>query len=325
MLRQLLVEEIKSKGPLPFDRFVELCLYHREFGYYCSKRVSPRPAEDFVTAPELTPAFGRVVAARLERAFGELGFPRKVLELGGGKGFLAKDLLSSLELEEYLFLEKREPPLKGVKWLSSLEELPPGFEGVVVANEFFDAFPFKRILKKNGRLFEVAVTLKEGRLAETLVPYEGEVPCPLEEGREYPLFVSWEPFLKALSEKLGRAFLLVFDYGDRCPRLTSGGSPFRAFRNNRLVEDYLEWENLGKTDLTASVDFSYLSSLLEGFGFRAVSLRPQSSFLLEEGLERFVSPQDAPAVLTLLVDMGRRFKVLEATYQRSPLATVSSL
>ena len=315
MLKEKIVKEIREKGFIPFDRFVEICLYDEEFGYYTGKRTGASPGEDFVTAPEVSESFGRTVADYLKRRVEELLLPLKILELGGGKGFLAKDIVETLNPESYTILEVREKPewLKGINWVKSLKEVEP-FEGIVVSNEFFDAFPFKRIKKLNGELREVVVREKNGELYEDAVPFSGEIPCQIGEGEEYCFFIGWEEFLRELSEKLKRGLFITFDYGGRC-REISGRKSFRAFRGNRLVEDYLSYP--GETDLTALVDFDYLSSTLERAGFTVERLTHQSSFLLENGIERFLEPGEVPQALMLLVDMGRKFKVLEATRARS--------
>ncbi|WP_456419708.1 SAM-dependent methyltransferase, partial [Thermovibrio sp.] len=171
---EFLLSELRERGAIPFDRFVYLSLYHPEFGYYTGKRLLNSPGEDFFTAPELSPLFGRVVASFIKRKIEELSLPPVIVEVGGGKGFLAKDLIEYLNPREYYFVERRKPPwwLGGkVKWLRGLEELPGSLEGVVVSNELFDAFPFKRILKMGGELYEVFVVEREGRLAEELRPF----------------------------------------------------------------------------------------------------------------------------------------------------------
>jgi len=315
MLKEKIVKEIRENGFITFDRFVELCLYDREFGYYTKKRTKTGLGEDFVTAPEVSESFGKTVANYLKRRVEELSLPLKILELGGGKGFLAKDIVETLNPESYTVLEVREKPkwLKGVNWVKSLKEVEP-FEGVVVSNEFFDAFPFKRIKKMKGELREVVVKERDGELYEDTVPFGGELPCLIGEGEEYCLFVGWEEFLKELSQKLKRGLFLTFDYGGKCSEI-AGRKSFRAFRRNRLVEDYLKC--LGETDLTALVDFDYLSSTLEKTGFTVERVTHQSSFLLENGIEKFLEPGGAPQALMLLVDMGRKFKVLEATRARS--------
>lgn len=311
MLKEKIINEIGEKGYISFDRFVEISLYDKEEGYYTKKRTSPNLGEDFVTAPEVSDAFGKTVASYLKKIGKELSLPLNVLELGGGKGFLAKDILETLSPENYTVLEVREKPnwLTGVNWIKSLDKISP-FEGIVISNEFFDAFPFKRIRKIRGELYEVVIKEKGGELYEDLVPFRGKIPCTIEEGDEYCLFTGWEGFLKELSQKLKRGFFITFDYGGKC-REISGRQSFRAFMKNRLTDEYLKYP--GKADLTALVDFDYLSSLLEKVGFKFKRLTPQSSFLLENGIERYLEPGEAPQALMLLVDMGRKFKVLEAT------------
>ena len=315
MLKKKIVKEIRKKGFITFDWFVELCLYDNEFGYYTKKRTGTSLGEDFVTAPEVSESFGKTVASYLRERAIELSLPLKILELGGGKGFLAKDIVETLNPESYTVLEVREKPewLKGVNWVKSLKEVEP-FEGIVVSNELFDAFPFKRIRKIKGELREVVVKEKNGELYEDTVPFRGKIPCRIEEGEEYCLFVGWEEFLRELSGKLKRGVFLTFDYGGKCIEV-AGRKSFRAFRKNRLIENYLKYP--GETDLTALVDFDYLSLLLEKTGFTVEKLTPQSSFLLENGIEKFLEPGGAPQALMLLVDMGRKFKVLEATRARS--------
>jgi len=259
MLREVIRKEIEREGFITFDRFTELCLYHPDFGYYTTKRVKALPGEDFFTAPELSPVFGKVVARHLEKISQEKGIPLNILELGGGKGFLAKDLLELLPVENYLILEKSEVARKvipGVKVVGNLEEIEE-FSGFVISNEFFDAFPFKRIVKRGGELYEVVITLKGGELKEELHPYSGNLPCEPEEGCEYSLFIGWEEFLEKLFRKFKRGYFLTFDYGSFCDSLSVRKSgTFRAFIKHTLIDNYLEF--LGKADLTSSVDFSYL-------------------------------------------------------------------
>ena len=315
MLKAKIVKEIREKGVIPFDRFVKICLYDETDGYYTRKRTALRLGEDFVTAPEVSDAFGKTVANYLKNRSEELSLPLNVLELGGGKGFLTKDILETLKPETYTVLEVREKPdwLRGVKWVKRLDEISP-FEGIVISNEFFDAFPFKRIKKVKGELYEVVIKEKGGELYEDLIPFNGQIPCPVDEGQEYCLFTGWKEFLMALSQKVKRGLFITFDYGGKC-REISGRQSFRAFMKNRIVSEYLKYP--GKVDLTALVDFDYLSSLLKETGFTVERLVPQSSFLLENGIERYLEPGGAPQALMLLVDMGRKFKVLEATRAHS--------
>ena len=108
MLKEKIVKEIRENGFITFDRFVEICLYDKDFGYYTKKRTRTGLGEDFVTAPEVSESFGKTVANFLRKRTQELSLPLKILELGGGKGFLAKDIVETLNPESYTVLEVRE-------------------------------------------------------------------------------------------------------------------------------------------------------------------------------------------------------------------------
>ena len=310
MLREILKTEIEKKGFVTFDRFVYLALYHPEYGYYTKKRTKPIPGEDFFTAPELSSIFGKVIANHIRKISEKRNIPLRILELGGGKGFLAKDILSSLPVEEYIILEKNNVAkeiVHRVKIVENLNEIE-NFSGFVISNEFFDAFPFKRIRKINGELREVVLRKKGNELFEDTTPFTEEIPCEPEEGCEYSLFTGWNSFLENLFKKFQSGYFLTIDYGDFCKNLRNRREgTFLSFRKNRIERDYLRF--IGEVDLTSRVDFSHLKNLLARY-LTSIEIKPQSEFLLSEGIERFLSPEDAITALTLIVDMGRKFKVL---------------
>jgi NADH dehydrogenase [ubiquinone] 1 alpha subcomplex assembly factor 7 len=51
---------IKTSGPMPVWRYMELCLTHPEFGYYVSRDPLGREG-DFTTAPEVSQMFGELL------------------------------------------------------------------------------------------------------------------------------------------------------------------------------------------------------------------------------------------------------------------------
>ena len=54
----LLIDEIKSSGPIPFRRFMDVALYHPEAGYY-RRAADPFGRDgDFYTAEQIQPVFG---------------------------------------------------------------------------------------------------------------------------------------------------------------------------------------------------------------------------------------------------------------------------
>lgn len=82
----------RAGGWIGFDRFMALALYAPGLGYYANSLAKfgqmPESGSDFVTAPELTPLFGRALAAQLAEALEKTG-TATVWEFGAGSGALA--------------------------------------------------------------------------------------------------------------------------------------------------------------------------------------------------------------------------------------------
>src|SRR5664279_3254981 len=94
-LRDVIVEEIRRDGPLPFSRYMELCLYHPELGYYSRAQEQFGKAGDFYTSSDVHAVFGRLLARQFEEMWCLLGSPPKIdlIELGPGRGLFACDVL----------------------------------------------------------------------------------------------------------------------------------------------------------------------------------------------------------------------------------------
>ena len=145
-----------QNGWVSFARYMELALYAPGLGYYTAGAHKFGEAGDFITAPELSPLFGRTLARQVAEIMTHSS--PHILELGAGSGKLAADMLSELEQLDslptsYLILEvsadlrerqqsliRKHLPhlLDRVHWLDAL---PEKFSGAIVANEVLDALP----------------------------------------------------------------------------------------------------------------------------------------------------------------------------------------
>ena len=95
-LRELILKDINMQGDwIPFSRYMELALYAPGLGYYTAGSHKFGSAGDFVTAPEMSPLFGRTLARQAAEIM-EQSTPH-ILELGAGSGRLACDMLLELE------------------------------------------------------------------------------------------------------------------------------------------------------------------------------------------------------------------------------------
>jgi SAM-dependent MidA family methyltransferase len=94
-LRQIIEQEIAEKGPIPFSRYMELCLYHPELGYYSRNAEQFGKAGDFFTSSDVHAVFGRLLARQFDEVWRMLGMPQQIeiLELGPGRGLFARDVL----------------------------------------------------------------------------------------------------------------------------------------------------------------------------------------------------------------------------------------
>jgi len=184
-LISLIADEIAaSGGRISFARYMELALFAPGLGYYSAGAQKFGEQGDFVTAPEISSLFSRALAQQIAEVLSAFDGTGDVLEVGGGRGVMAAEMLAELEAldalpAQYLILElsadlqarQRETLsvkvphlLERVRWLN---ELPaPGFRGVVVANELLDALPVHCFVKAEGSedtLQERSVGFVDGR------------------------------------------------------------------------------------------------------------------------------------------------------------------
>lgn len=94
-LREIIAGEIREHGPIPFSRYMELCLYHPQLGYYSRNAQQFGKAGDFYTSSDVHAVFGRLLARQFDEMWRALGSPKtvEVVELGPGRGLFARDVL----------------------------------------------------------------------------------------------------------------------------------------------------------------------------------------------------------------------------------------
>ena len=319
----LIRHRIEARGSIPFSDYMELCLNAPGLGYYTAGSAKFGPAGDFVTAPEISPLFGRSVARQIESVLHLLG-GGEILELGGGTGAFAESCLAELARRganphRYRILEtspdlrdrqRRRLGMLGVEWLDAIPEEP--FDGVVFANEVVDALPVERFRLAPKRVESLHVGIDAGgfrwvprparpalrdhvravesRLGRALGPagYESEW-CP-----------SLPGWLDAVTLPLRRGLLLVFDYGygeaeyyhpDRVHG-TLGCHYRHRWHDDPLVLPALQ-------DITASVDFSALARAGDAAGMDRVGFTTQAWFLIGCGVTDLLAEtgpgEDGPA------------------------------
>jgi SAM-dependent MidA family methyltransferase len=331
-------------GWLPFSRFMEAALYATGLGYYAAGAMKFGVAGDFVTAPEMTPLFGRTLAHAIAPALAQTG--GEVLELGAGSGRLAADLLGELERigalpARYCILEvsadlrqrqqqtiARELPhlAERVQWLDAL---PEHFNGVILGNEVLDALPVELVQWTAGGPLSRGVVRQGEAFAWQDRPIAGAVlgaraeALDLAPGYVSEINLAADALIASLANSLKRGLILMIDYGFGeaeyyHPQRHMG--TLRAHYRHHALDDpfYLP----GLCDLTAHVDFSAVARAGMAAGLELAGYTSQANFLLNSGLTELLlqtPPVDAAAYLPQAnavqrlvspAEMGELFKVI---------------
>jgi len=340
-------------GEISFAEYMHHALYAPGLGYYSAGTTKFGAAGDFVTAPEISPVFGQVLARQCAGVLEEVESP-SILEFGAGSGKLAADILAQLaemdrmpvsykilevsaDLRERQeeFLNNAIPELAdSVSWLN---RLPDKHAGVIIANEVLDALPVERFVRRGGDIVQLCVAVKE----DSFVFREREAPVTvlaavddIEEGlgRRLPdgyvteVCIAAPQWVKDLAGTLVRGAAFLLDYGvSRCDYYAPerAGGWLRCHFRHLAHNDPLALP--GIQDITAWVDFTLVAEAAVAGGLDVAGFVSQSQFLLGGGLDKVLAdfpklPIDAQIklsgqvkLLTLPGEMGDNFKCLGLT------------
>ncbi|MEB3214709.1 MAG: class I SAM-dependent methyltransferase [Nostocales cyanobacterium 94392] len=305
---------------ITFAEYMELALYHPEYGYYSQNAVNLGKEGDFFTSVHLGADFGEMLAIQFVQMWEILGKPVRfsLIEMGAGQGHLASDILNYIKQKypdflqalKYIIVEKSS----GLKQLQqqrletfeinwcSLEEIPNNSViGCLFSNELLDAFPVQQFILENGELREIYVTLtteiETGKLFTEIAdkPSTPELINYLKlleiDISKYPSGYRSEINLAALewlgvvANRLQRGYVLTIDYGytqNRYynPRRDKGTLQCYT-RHHRHHDPYI---NIGQQDITAHVDFTALEKNGDRHGLDKIGLTQQGLFLMALGL-----------------------------------------
>jgi SAM-dependent MidA family methyltransferase len=325
-LIQHLKTRIQRDGPLSFRDFMEDVLYHPDFGYYTSGRNPLGRAGDFYTSSDLDPVFGKLLARKFQEMAATLGVPDEsftILELGAGRGLLAREILQHAQFP-YRILERssamrarQRDELTGlpVEWVS---EMPERLTGCIFSNEFFDALPVHRIVRRKGVLRELYVT---GEFTETEGELQELLDSPLAEGQLADICLDARRWIARIAASLDRGYHVAIDYGyqDREFYARPRGTLMCYWKHQAVEDPYIR---IGEQDITAHVNFSDLMTAGAAAGLENVSFSTQMDFLIQLGIlqeiETLVPAITIDAIQRLMAikklilpdAMGHRFKVM---------------
>ena len=308
-----------------------MVLYAHGLGYYANSGrkfgLLPSSGSDFVTAPELSPLFGRTLARQVEQALQATGTD-EIWEFGAGSGVLALQLLDALggSVRRYAIVdlsgslrerqhERLAPHAAKLHWADAL---PDRMQGVIVGNEVLDAMPVQ-LLHFDGQAWqERGVVLHHDALAWGDRPTALFAPFdePPAAGTVTEVHPQAEAFIATLAERLTRGAAFFIDYGFPQaeyyhPQRTGG--TLMCHRAHRVDADPLS--DLGLKDITAHVNFTGMALAGQDAGLSVLGYTSQARFLVNCGLAALMQAADtqtAAAAQMLLMEheMGELFKVI---------------
>jgi len=311
-----ILEEISARGPITFARFMEIALYDPVVGYYAQAHAGPGIDDDYVTGPEVHPAFAVLLTSQVEEMWRQLGRPRPfwLVEGGPGTGRFAETVLASTEMafpelasvlrialvERSARLRWQQSRLLSGRWGGQVSWIDPDPKtwhslgaGCVFANELLDAFPVHRVIMRRGRLHELYVRAHEGGLATRVGPLStpriaaqlragGAV---LGEGHQAEVNLAAPEWVTAASRLVAPGYIVIVDYGEPATRLYGDEFPsgtVRAYWRQTMSRDVLA--RPGAQDLTAHVDFSAVIRAGSEAGLTPVGATRQARLLNRLGL-----------------------------------------
>jgi SAM-dependent MidA family methyltransferase len=320
MLTDLIKTRIRAAGgSISFADYMGLALYTEGLGYYSGELAKFGAEGDFVTAPEISPLFGRCLARFISPILAAV--PNgDILEFGAGTGRLAAILLQELRRlglapRQYLILEvsadlraRQQRYLKDcvpedyarIVWLNTLPSAP--YDGLVLANEVLDAMPVHRFELTADSVQELGVgwdrthfvwrptEIRDPVLAtlidRCLAPIRQDLSPPYRSEINSLL----APWLASVEAVLRRAAILCIDYGySRAeyyhPQRRMG--TLVCHHKHRAHTDPLILPGL--QDITASVDFTAVAEAAVEHSLEVSAYTTLAYFLLASGLSELVT------------------------------------
>jgi len=304
----------EKNGYIDFSYFMDLILYHPQWGYYCNGKTILGREGDFVTAPGISTGFSFALAKQIAEIQNNMGTPFYILELGAGLGQMAANIVHFLasqkvNLQNYYILEvsphliqQQQNTIKSICpeyldkfiWIHDIASLPDVFQGVMIGNEFLDALPVELFkIGSNQNILKGQIYVEDNQLSLQFHPTTDQkfiqavqaeiklLDAPLPENYISEINLNTHSYLQKLSQKLERGVMLWIDYG------FTRYEYYLAERNkgtlmchdrHKTHSDY--FHNLGRQDVTAHVNFSQLNQEAINYGLDTLGFSNQAAFLL---------------------------------------------
>ena len=290
---------------LSLDKFINLSLYDKKFGYYMKKNPFGKKG-DFITAPNISRLYSEMIAIWIISLWQSLGSPKKfnLIELGAGNGQMMKVLIESFQRfpiflnscnfiiheksPSLIKIQKKELDKNKIEWVSQINKIKKN-PCIFIANEFFDALPIKQFRKKENLWLEKFINLKN---PDKPFFFEKEVDIKkIEKKIHFKIsqnqnFIEYSElginYLKDIFKiiKINTGGLLLVDYGYTEKKMKN---TLQAISNHKFANIL---ENIGNVDITHNISFDLFKRFTKKMGGLANNLTTQKEFLLKMGIKQ---------------------------------------
>ena len=320
---------LKKNHNLPLDKFIDLSLYNKKFGYYMKKNPFGKRG-DFITAPNISRLFSEMIAIWIISFWQSLGSPKKfnLIELGAGNGEMIKIIIESfknfpsiLNYCNFIIYEKSPLLIKTqkkklannkIQWVSKFNKIKK-YPSIFIANEFFDALAIKQFKKRKNLWFEKYVNLKDLNKAFF---YEKKIDIKkIEKKIDYKIshnqnFIEYSElglsYLKDISRiiKKNNGALLLIDYGYTEKKMKNTLKAISKHKFSNVLE------NIGVKDITHNINFSLFKNFVRQVDNLECYLTTQKEFLINMGIKERAEMVSKNKTFTKKVDIFYRLKRL---------------
>ena len=334
--------KLKKCYDLPLDKFINLSLYNKKFGYYMKKNPFGKKG-DFTTAPNISRLFSEMIAVWIISFWKSLGAPKKfnLIELGAGNGEMMKIFIESFQnfplflkscnliIHEkspvLIKIQKKKLAKSKISWISQIDKIKKN-PSIFIANEFFDAMSIKQFRKKENEWFERFVNFENSSKPSffekktNIRKIEKKINFKISKNQSFIEFSeNGLDYLRKISKiiKRNRGGLLLIDYGYLDKKMKN---TLQAVSNHKFANIL---ENIGNVDITHNISFDLFKKFTKELGELENNLTTQKDFLIKMGIKEraeiisrnksFLKKTDIYYRLKRLIDekqMGNLFKVM---------------
>ena len=341
-MRKFLVDYINEKPSkmITIEEYMNLALYHPDFGYYMKDREKIGRSGDFITSSNIADIMGKTLAKWFAGLVMNQSVAPHFCEIGAGNGRCAQAFLQEWYRANYpeltyTIIEKSPYHIKlqkekfkkqwPIQYVEGFHELK-GFKGMFFSNELFDALPVHLVSKQQGSLYEVMVAVEHGELVEKncllsnqkIISFIEEHHVVIPEGHRIEIPLQMEKIFSEMDNSLAEGMIVTIDYGytnEEWQEPVRKDGSLRGYYQHQLIRNILEYP--GEMDLTSHIHWDALVNIGNKYGIHTIEQKRQDEFLLSIGiLDQLESHQD----LNPFSDVNKRNRAIRSLIMPSGMS-----